>query len=163
MKTEKQLTEREAFNKAATYCSRSEHCASEVSEKLRQWGVTDTPMQQRVIEQLQKERYIDEKRFCQAFVHDKFHFNHWGRQKIALYLAQKRLPPACIEEALQQIGDDDSLIAAKELLAAKLPSVKAANSYELYAKLMRFASGRGIEPGIARQAIRLLVDEVPED
>lgn len=159
----KELTEREAYNKAAVYCSRSEHCASEVCEKLRQWGVTDTEVQLRIVQQLVDENYINERRFCQAFVHDKFHFNHWGRQKIAMYLFQKRLPSAFVEEALQEIGDDDSMQVAKQVLATKLPSIKAANGYELYAKLMRFASGRGIEPDIARRAIRQLVDDVPEE
>ena len=159
----KELTEREAFNKAAVYCSRSEHCVSEVCEKLRQWGVSDVDMQQRIVHQLKEELYIDECRFCHAFVHDKFHFNHWGRQKIAMYLCQKRLPSAFIEEALQEIADDESLQAAKDLLATKLPSVKANNAYELYAKLMRFASSRGIEMDIARRAIRQLVEEVPEE
>ena len=159
----KELTEREAFNKAAVYCSRSEHCVSEVCEKLRQWGVSDVDMQQRIVHQLKEELYIDERRFCHAFVHDKFHFNHWGRQKIAMYLCQKRLPSTFIEEALQEIADDESLQAAKDLLATKLPSVKANNAYELYAKLMRFASSRGIEMDIARRAIRQLVEEVPEE
>lgn len=159
----KELTEREAFNKAAVYCSRSEHCVSEVCEKLRQWGVSDTEVQQRIVLQLEEESYIDENRFCHAFVHDKFNFNHWGRRKIAMYLSQKRLPSAYIEEALQEIGDDDSLQAAKEVLAAKLPSIKADNSYELYAKLMRFAAGRGIEMDIARQAIRQLLNDLPEE
>lgn len=159
----KELTEREAFNKAAVYCSRSEHCVSEVCEKLRQWGVSDVDMQQRIVYQLKEELYIDERRFCHAFVHDKFHFNHWGRQKIAMYLCQKRLPSAFIEEALREIADDESLQAAKDLLATKLPSVKANNAYELYAKLMRFASSRGIEMDIARRAIRQLVEEVPEE
>lgn len=159
----KELTEREAFNKAAVYCSRSEHCVSEVCEKLRQWGVSDVDMQQRIVHQLKEELYIDERRFCHAFVHDKFHFNHWGRRKIAMYLCQKRLSSAFIEEALQEIADDESLQAAKDLLATKLPSVKANNAYELYAKLMRFASSRGIEMDIARRAIRQLVEEVPEE
>lgn len=159
----KELTENEAYNKAAIYCSRSEHCASEVCEKLRQWGVSDTEMQQRIVCRLMEGRYIDEARFCRAFVHDKFQFNHWGRQKIALYLSQKRLPSALIAEALEEVSDDDSLVAARELLSAKLKSVRAENAYELYAKLMRFASSRGIEMEIARQAIRQLLEDVPED
>ena len=51
----KELTEREAFNKAAVYCSRSEHCVSEVCEKLRQWGVSDVDMQQSIVHQLKEE------------------------------------------------------------------------------------------------------------
>ena len=152
----KELTEKEAYNKAAVYCSHSEHCISEVCEKLRQWGVANEEVREHIVQQLQAEKYIDEERFSHAFVHDKFHFNHWGRQKIALCLAQKRIPSNLIAKALEEVGDDDSLQAAKELLAAKLPSVKAANGYELYAKLMRFASGRGIEMEIARRALEEL-------
>ncbi len=159
----KELTENEAYNKAAIYCSRSEHCASEVCEKLRQWGVSDTEMQQRIVCWLMDEGYIDEARFCRAFVHDKFYFNHWGRQKIALYLSQKRLPSTLIEEALEEVSDDESLVAACKILSDKLKSVRAVNGYELYAKLMRFALSRGIEMEIARRAIRQLMEEVPED
>lgn len=155
----KELTEKEAFNKAATYCSRSEHCPSEVREKLYQWGIKDEEPQQRIIQQLMDEKYLDEGRFCRAFVHDKFHFNHWGRQKIAMYLSQKRLPAPLIQEALEDISDDDSLQEAQALLANKLKSIKADSSYELYAKLMRFASARGIEADIAHQAIKQLTEE----
>lgn len=159
----KELTEKEAFNKAATYCSRSEHCPSEVREKLYQWGIQDEETQQRLIRQLKEEKYIDEERFCQAFAHDKFHFNHWGRQKIAMYLSQKRLPEPLIQEALANISDDESLQEARTLLANKLKSIKAGSPYELYAKLMRFATSRGIEPDIARRAIKLITEECPTD
>lgn len=152
------MTEKEAFNKAALYCSRSEHCASEVCEKLWQWGVVDEAVRLRIVQQLTDEKYLDDDRYCRAFVHDKFHFNHWGRQKIALYLSRKRLPSACIEEALNEITDDDSLQAAKDILATKLKNVRASNDYELYAKLMRFASSRGIEMDVARKAIQQLTD-----
>lgn len=155
----KELTEKEAYNKAAVYCSRSEHCVSEVCEKLRQWGLADEEARKRIAQQLQAERYIDESRFCRAFVHDKFHFNHWGRQKIALYLNQKQIPSNIVSEALEEVTDEDSLQTAKELLAAKLPSVKAANGYELYAKLMRFSASRGIEADIARKALEELTQD----
>lgn len=159
----KELTEKEAFNKAATYCSRSEHCPSEVREKLYQWGIKDEEPQQRIIQQLMDEKYLDEGRFCRAFVHDKFHFNHWGRQKIAMYLSQKRLPAPLIQEALEDISDDDSLQEAQALLANKQRSIKADSSYELYAKLMRFASARGIEADIAHQAIKQITEGCPTE
>ena len=141
----KELTEKEAYNKAAMYCSRSEHCPSEVCDKLYQWGVSDKEVHQRIVSRLLEENYINEARFCQAFVHDKFHFNHWGRQKIAMYLSQKKLPSSLRHETLEEIGDDDSFQAARALMSHKLRSLKANSPYELYAKLMRFASSRGIE------------------
>ena len=158
----KELTEKEAYNKAAIYCSRSEHCPSEVCDKLYQWGVSDTEVQQRIVCRLLEENYINEARFCRAFVHDKFYFNHWGRQKIAMYLSQKRLSSSLIHEALEEIGDDDSFQAAYALMSQKLKSLKANTPYELYAKLMRFASSRGIEMEIAHKVIQELVKRIDE-
>ncbi len=158
----KELTEKEAYNKAAIYCSRSEHCPSEVCDKLYQWGVSDTEVQQRIVCRLLEENYINEARFCRAFVHDKFHFNHWGRQKIAMYLSQKKLPSSLIHEALEEIGDDDSFQAAHMLMSHKLKSLTANSPYELYAKLMRFASSRGIEMEIAHKVIHELVNDIEE-
>ena len=36
----KELSEKEALYKAAAYCSSSEHCLSEVADKLDGWGVS---------------------------------------------------------------------------------------------------------------------------
>lgn len=152
----KELTEKEAFNKASAYCSKSEHCPSEVREKLYQWGVKSQDIQQRIISRLTDEGYIDEARYCTAFANDKFRFNHWGRMKISLYLTQKGLPQSHIEAALSEITDEASLQTAEALLRTKLNTLHEEDPYTLYAKLMRFAMSRGIEPDIAKQAIHSL-------
>ena len=33
------ITEDEALNRVAAYCSAAEHCRAEVSEKLQKWGI----------------------------------------------------------------------------------------------------------------------------
>lgn len=160
----KELTETEAFNKAAAYCSRCEHCLSEVKEKLCQWGVFDELVHQRIVSQLMDEGYVDEGRFCRAYVRDKFRFNHWGRQKIAMSLCQKGLPSALVDDVLDElITDEDASEAAFKVLQAKVKSVRADNPYELYSKLMRFAASRGIERSVAYQAINRLVDADDDD
>lgn len=159
----KELTEKEALNKASAYCSKSEHCPSEVNEKLHQWGVTDEEVCQRIIVWLMKESYIDEARFCRSFANDKFRFNRWGKKKIELYLQQKGLPSSFIVEALEEISDEDALQHAIQLMSQKMKSIRTDNPYEVYAKLMRFATGRGIEMKIARQAIKTITDNSPEE
>lgn len=154
----KALTEKEAFCKAAAYCSRSEHCPSEVREKLRQWGVEDEEMKQRIVCQLMDEGYLDETRFCEAFVHDKFRFNHWGRQKIIFALKQKGIPSEVIEGAVGEMDEEELLSSAVRLLQAKLKQIRTDDPYETYTKLMRFAAGRGIEMDIARKAVKQLLE-----
>jgi SOS response regulatory protein OraA/RecX len=79
-----------------------------------------------------------------------------------MYLSQKKLPSSLIHEALEEIGDDDSFQAAHALMSHKLKSLKANSPYELYAKLMRFASSRGIEMEIAHKVIHELVNDIEE-
>lgn len=152
----KTLTENELLLKASAYCAHTERCPSEVKAKLRQWGVEDESAPDRIVERLKEEGYIDELRYCRAFSADKFRFNRWGRQKILCALLQKGLPRTLIEEALSDITDEDSLLSARTLLSAKLKTLRTANGYELYVRLMRFAASRGIEPEVARRAIEEL-------
>lgn len=158
----KELTEKEALNKASAYCSRSEHCPSEVNEKLRQWGISDEMIRQRIITSLMEEGYINESRFCHSFANDKFRFNRWGKQKIALYLSQKGLPSPLIEEALDEIDSDDELQQAIQLINRKLETIRTDNPYETYAKLMRFAAGRGIGMETARKALKAITGNLSQ-
>lgn len=158
----KKLTEEEAYTKAANYCSKSEHCPSEIMEKLQTWGVASVDACQRIVCRLMEEKYIDEARFCQAFVHDKFQFNHWGRQKIAYYLRLKKLPQKLIDETLDTISDHDAIEEAKLILLNKRKAIRSADSYEIYTKLMRFAASRGIEMDTAMKAYDLIQKEENE-
>ncbi len=158
----KELTEKEAYNKATVYCSRSEHCPSEIMEKLQTWGIESTDTRHRIVCQLIEEKYIDEARFCQAFVHDKFHFNHWGRQKIAYHLHMKKLPAKFIDEALNLIGDNDAIEEAKQILSTKIRNIHSTDEYEIYTKLMRYAASKGIEMNIATKAYNMITKNARE-
>ena len=85
----KECSENEVRNKAEAYCSSVERCVSEVEAKLEQWGA-DNGIKERVIEHLIKEKYIDQQRYCAAFVRDKYRFNQWGRLKIVQALRLKK-------------------------------------------------------------------------
>ena len=68
-----QLTDEEALNRVASYCSAAEHCRAEVNEKLQRWGIAYETIA-RILERLETEKYIDDERYCRAFVNDKFSF-----------------------------------------------------------------------------------------
>ena len=107
----KPLTPGEALNKAAAYCTLCERCISEVSAKLTAWGVPHGE-QEKIIARLTNEKFIDEERYCRAFVNDKVKFNRWGRIKITAALREKHLPQEYIkqqrrqEDKGEQGGDD---------------------------------------------------------
>lgn len=135
-----------AYDKAAFLCSRSEHCSSDIQEKLKLWGLSaeDTDL---VIAKLIEEKYIDDERFARAYVKDKFRFNHWGKQKIAFMLRSKNISVEIMELAFEEIEDVGYSNELRKLLTDKEKSIKAKDLYDKRNKLMRFAMGRGFESG----------------
>ncbi len=128
-------------NKAETYCASAEHCIWDVRQKLRQWGATNEDTES-IIAHLQAERFVDELRYCQAFVHDKLLYQGWGRMKMRAQLQAKHLPTAAIEQALNEIDRDTYMSVLTRVLATKKRSIKSADS-QAREKLIRFAMQRG--------------------
>jgi regulatory protein len=149
----KEYTFEELLHKAASYCSISEHCVSEVDEKLTAWGI-DPQEKDEIINKLTDEGFINEKRYCIAFVKDKFRFNKWGKIKISYALKQKGLPVKLISEALNTIdeGEYDEMLA--ELLKNKLKTIKWEYEYEKMGKLFNFAQSRGFESAVIDRVVR---------
>lgn len=136
-----------ALHKAAAYCSASEKCEYDVREKLLSWGISiaDTD---KIITKLVAENFLDEKRFAQFFVRDKFRFNKWGKIKIAYALKQKQINPEFIQESLDSIDNEEYQSLLTELLQSKIKGLKYKDKYDMQAKIYRFAQGRGFETSI---------------
>ena len=149
-----QLTDEEALNRVASYCSAAEHCRAEVNEKLQRWGIAYETIA-RILERLETEKYIDDERYCRAFVNDKFRFAKWGKMKIAQGLYMKKIPSDVAWRHLNEIDEEEYLSI---LLASKRKSIHAKDDYELNGKLMRFAVSRGFELKDIRRCI-----EIPEE
>lgn len=102
---------------------------------------------------LVKEKFIDEERYSRAFAADKLNYNKWGRMKIRQALALKRIPDDIAETVLDEIDSEEYIRILTPLLKAKRKSTKAASDYELNAKLIRFAMGRGFTMDVIRECL----------
>ena len=143
------------LSKAAMYASRCEHCESEVREKLLTWGATNDETN-KIITYLIEERYIDNQRYANSYTKDKFRFNHWGKYKVRLMLQSKNIDNNIIEEALQEINEEEYLEKLQQILRDKLRSLKYSSEYEKKGKLFKFAQSRGFESS----AISKVIDSI---
>ena len=134
--------------------SQDEYC--QMRDKMKRWEIDETA-QNRIIDRLVKERYIDNERYARAFVKDKIRYNIWGRRKVQQALWMKRIDNDIQQRVLDEIDDKEYLDVLRPLLKQKRKSTKAANDYELNQKLVRFALGRGFTFDIIRQCLE--VDE----
>lgn len=148
----RQITVQDAFLRLSSLCAASEHCTFEMEEKMRRWQMRPEDIDT-VIERLTKGRYIDDERFCRAFVNDKVIYNRWGRKKVEQALFMKRIPQQIARRTLNEVDPQLYINALKPLIEAKRRSIKANSQYEFNAKLMRFALQRGFTMDIIQQVI----------
>lgn len=155
----KELTPGEALNKAAAYCTLCERCVSEVTAKLTAWGVPHCE-QEKIITRLIEEKFINEARYCRAFVNDKVRFNRWGRIKIRAALSEKRLPRELVNEAIDNIDEEQYTANLAEVIAAKRKELKSKDDHAAQQKIIRHAASRGYEPSLILRTIKYDGDEV---
>ena len=153
----KDMTEQEAYLQLAALCAQAEHCQQEMRDKMRRWEL-DEIVQNRIIDRLIKERYVDDERYARAFVKDKIRYNKWGRRKVQQGLWQKRIDADIQQRVLDEIDEKEYLDILRPLLKQKRKSIKAESDYELNQKLVRFALGRGFGFDIIRQCMN--VDDI---
>ncbi len=141
-----------ALGKATALCSGSEHCKAQIMEKLTLWNVSVQDASN-IMDYLEKEKYIDNKRFARAYCHDKFCYNHWGRIKIRQMLRHLRLSDEEIEEGMATIPDEDYQQTICDAIQAKDRTLREKDMYQRKAKLVRHLLSRGFETDLVLDAV----------
>lgn len=142
-----------ALSKAMALCSRMEYCSGDIQKKLQSWGVS-TEDENKIVNALVKENFIDEKRYAKAYVRDKFRYNKWGKVKIAANLKAKGLTGDLIRTALGEIEDEEYTDVIKNLIASRRKTIKAKNQYDLKGKLLRYGLSKGFESSILYELLK---------
>ncbi len=159
IRSRKPVSPENALRRLEELCARSEQCTGESRKKLYNWGIAANDAEQ-IVKSLIGRRFIDDRRFCHAFVRDKLMFSHWGKRKIKLSLIQKRVGKDIIDEALEQIDESTYYDILKKIVLAKARTINDADTYEGRTKLFRFAASRGFEPDLISKVIRELANSV---
>jgi regulatory protein len=144
-----------ALQRAAALCSSQEQCSSHIREKLNSWKVPEKDAD-RIIELLQKEKFLDDTRFATFYVRDKYRLNGWGKIKLAHMLRQKEIPQDLIQEALDQIDQEEYRQTCERLISEKSATLKESNPFKRKGKLFRYAAQRGFEPDLIHQILSYL-------
>ena len=158
----KEMTEQEAYLQLAALCAQAEHCEQEMRDKMRRWKLDET-VQNRIIDRLIKERYVDDERYARAFVKDKIRYNKWGRRKVQQALWKKRIDADIQQRVLDGIDEKEYVDILRPLLKQKRKTTKAENDYELNRKLVRFALSRGFDFSIIRQCMDVEEEDFSDD
>ena len=100
----RELSKAEWLDKAEAYCAKSEHCAADVRRKLYEWQAP-VEIADGIVENLYQNGFLNDARFCAAYVHDKVAYQGWGRMKIQAGLRALDLPEREIRKSLDEIDE----------------------------------------------------------
>lgn len=139
------MDKHQALSKAMALCSKKEYCEAEIREKLKFWETSqeDTDL---IVNQLAKEKFIDDLRYTMAYVRDKIRLNKWGRIKIRYMLSMIITDHSIVDQAIAEIDEEFYADALQDLLLKKIRLLKnESNPFSKRQKLIKFAQGRGFE------------------
>lgn len=155
--TKKELTANEAQARLEELCVKAERCEYELREKLRKWGISSADAAT-IMQNLISHKFVDNRRFTDAYVNDKIKFARWGKRKIYQALMLKRIPSEIIREALDGVDADIYDSNLQNFFTSKIkahPELK--ESFEGRTKLFRYAISRGYEPSLASSALKAIL------
>ena len=100
------------------WCARCERSRFETMAKLSRLGASLSEAEQ-YISVLEKEGFINEDRFINAFIHDHFALKSWGPRKIYHSLIKKGSPSQLVEKALSEIEVEELDNALDNVISAR--------------------------------------------
>ena len=143
-RTKRTRTPEQALKALMRLASRAEKSSGDAMRLMAGWGVE--PSQRRaVLDKLVGMKFIDDRRYAEAFVRDKMRFSGWGAYKIRTALRGKGIAPEIIDEALSQADGTEMAERLQRALATKMRSVKYSTPYELKNKLLRYGASLGYD------------------
>lgn len=148
----------QALNALMRMCSRAERCSADALRLMKRWEISSADASQ-ILQRLIKERFIDDARYAEAFVREKINLSGWGAYKITAALRAKGIDRDTIAQALGQMSEVDISARLVELLQRKSRTVKAKNSADLRAKLLRYAAGLGYDFSTAKSCVERVVKD----
>jgi regulatory protein len=143
------------MQKIRHFCGFQERCIKEVENKLKEWAVQHK-MIPRIINQLQKEGFLNEERFARAYAGGKFRMNQWGRNKIAFELKIRGVPELIVEEGLAEIDELEYRKTLEEIILRKKKEIKPEKNLNIREKIITFAYGKGYEMDLILSLVKEL-------
>lgn len=157
-KTKKIYNLQEAKLKIEQYCIYQDRCFKEVETKLRAYGLLPESIDF-ILEDLIKDNFINEERYCKSFVRGAYRYKKWGRKKISQALKQKDITKKCIEIGFREIDENEYFEMIQKEIVKKTSTINEKNTYKKKQKIIRFALSRGYEYQIIEEIISTILDE----
>ena len=157
----REKTPEQALRSLMNLCVKTERSEFDVRRLLERWGIA-AEERQRIVDTLVRDRFVDNRRYAEAYVREKVRFSGWGRFKIRAALRAKRIDESIIEEALGQVDGASMREKLEHRLQMKMARTRARDEYDLRGKLLRYGAGLGFDTDMVLEVVEHLLAERKE-
>ena len=161
-KKKQSLTPKEAKLKAANYCAYQERSQQEVRNKLYEYGLHPSEVED-ILCELIVDGFVNEERFARQYAGGKFRLKKWGRKKIMQGLAQHKLSKYCVQAGLSEIDEDEYRITLEGLIRKKAATMQSHDAFLRKNKVAVALIAKGYEPELVWEVIGELPDQFSGD
>ena len=156
MQTKKTYTLQEATKKLEHYCAYQERCHQEVKQKLVSMHMIPEAIDVIMIHLLEH-NFLNEERFAKAYVRGKFKIKAWGRRRLAFQLKQKDVSKFNINQALEEISDEEYIGVFNDLTEKVAHTIKETNKLKKKKKFVDYFLYRGWESHLVYEKANELI------
>lgn len=137
------------------YCAYQERCIWEARRKMSEKQVADED-QQKVLDYLIQEQYIDEERYARAFARGKFNLKKWGRNRITLELRMRKIPESLIQKGIAEIDPVSYYDTLLEQTERRWEREKETETFKKRFKVVGYLMQKGFEKDLIEEALESL-------
>ena len=141
--------------------ARSEKSSGDALRLMQNWGV-EPSARQGVLQRLIDDKFIDDRRYAEAFVRDKMRFSGWGVFKLRAALRNKSISTDIVEDVLRMLDSNNMTDRLRERLERKMRTTKYTTRYDLKSKLMRYGASLGYDFESVGDVVDTLISEIEE-
>lgn len=161
LKPKRTKSPEQALTALMRLAARSEKSSGDVLRLMQHWGV-DPSARQGVLQRLIDDKFIDDRRYAEAFVRDKMRFSGWGVFKLRAALRNKGISTDIVEDVLRMLDSNNMTDRLRERLERKMRTTKYTTRYDLKTKLMRYGASLGYDFESVGDVVDTLISEIEE-
>lgn len=161
IKPKRSKTPEQALAALMRLAARSEKSSGDAMRLMRNWDV-EPSARQGVLQKLIDSKFIDDRRYAEAFVRDKMRFSGWGVFKLRSALHAKGIAAEIVDEVLQSLDRSNMSDRLRDRLERKMRSVKFTSRYDLKSKLMRYGASLGYDFESVTEVVDALISNIEE-
>ena len=146
---------KKAYQLLSARCTKKEISSNEAMKYAAKFDLKLVEKNQ-LINQLKKNKFIDHQRYARAFVKDRFKFYKWGKLKIKHHLIQKGIEERLIDEALNNINQEEYSNLIIQEAKKKQEAIGGLVDFKSRQKLCKYLNQKGFEGDLVFEIVENL-------